>query len=67
MTVAFEGYIDAQRGKDGMFYIKRLTDFGAPSCDRQAFDLATRLPFKGQAIQGFVCTPHEAPILHGGR
>lgn len=65
--IPFVGYVKANRRPDGLMEIFRLTDFGSPACDRAAFDVAARMPFKGQAIQCYIVTPPEVAALHGGK
>jgi len=66
--VTFEGYTGVEPTPDPkLVVVTRLTDFSSPFCNRPAVEVASRLPFKGQAIQKFMVTQQEGHVLHQGR
>ena len=60
----YEGYLGAERGRDGFIGLRYGVNFGDPRCTRQVFDARTRQRVVDLQLQTFVVTDQEYEAIH---
>lgn len=60
----YEGYVRAERGRDGFIGLQYGVNFGDPRCKREVFSVFTRERVPELQVQTFVVTDQEYEIIH---